>query len=484
MSLALRYLAHSEIGLVRKNNQDSAYTSPTMLMVADGMGGAAAGDLASAVAIKELREADGRFAGDEMLGVLATAIDRASAQISDLIRTDPSLDGMGSTVCGAMFDGEQLALANIGDSRAYRFRDGELARLTRDHSWVQTLVDEGRITEAEALVHPHRSLILKVINGQPQHQPDLELADARLGDRLLFCSDGLCGLVTDEVIAQHLAGDPATVMDALVALAYAEGGLDNITIILADVVEGEPSGVTQVYGAAALLDIDGPMETTLRHAVVAADGTPPRPDPTAGEDARYAPTNRRRSPRVWVKVVLAVLLPVLAIGGGLGLWYGYTQQKFFVGPNDATVAVFQGIHETVLTLPLSHVVQADTTRLDDLPPYYKELVLKTWEVPSLEQGQVVLAELRKKAEECIAQRAARAQATATPSPTNPATTPAATPGVTPSKTASPSSTSKATKPAASPSPSGTPSTTPTVSPTPTASPTPTGTDTPPAMMEC
>ena len=216
MSLALRYLAHSEIGLVRKNNQDSAYVSPTMLVVADGMGGAAAGDLASAVAIRELKAADGAQTGAAMLEVLGTAIDRAADAMSELIDADPKLDGMGSTVCGLMFDGNEFGVANIGDSRAYRYRDGDLARITRDHSWVQTLVDEGRITEAEALEHPHRSLILKVINGQPQHLPDLELVDARAGDRLLICSDGLCGLVTDAAISAHLDGPREQVIADLV----------------------------------------------------------------------------------------------------------------------------------------------------------------------------------------------------------------------------------------------------------------------------
>lgn len=464
MSLALRYLAHSEIGLVRKNNQDSAYTSPTMLMVADGMGGAAAGDLASAVAIRELRAADGEHTGEEMLAVLTAAIQSANEQISSLIDSDPSLDGMGSTVCGAMFDGEKLALANIGDSRAYRFRDGHLTRLTRDHSWVQTLVDEGRITEADALVHPHRSLILKVINGQPQHVPDLELTDAQVGDRLLICSDGLCGLVTDDVIERHIAGDPETVMATLIALAHAEGGVDNITIILADIVEGEPSGAVEVLGAAALLDLDAPIETTLEQQAIGGEHTTPRPDPAAGEQARYAPTDRRR-PMVWVKVVLAVLVPLLVIGGGLAAWYGYTQQQYFIGPNDATVAIYQGIAEPVFNLPLSRVVQTDPTRLADLPPYYQERVRETMPVDSFDAAQATLLTLRQKAQECIAQRAARARATATPSPTP---TPSTSGKATTKATAKPTATSSA-----SPTPSA-------VLPTPT----PTSTETPAAPTEC
>ncbi len=457
MTLALRYVAHSEIGLVRKNNQDSAYISPTMLMVADGMGGAAAGDLASAVAIRELKAADGSFTGDEMLDVVGEAIDRAGEVISELVEADPSLDGMGSTVCGVMFDGTRLGVANIGDSRAYLYRDGVLSRLTRDHSWVQTLVDEGRITEAEALEHPHRSLILKVINGQPHHQPDLQLVDVQAGDRLLICSDGLCGMVTDKVIAAVLDGDREPVLAALIGLAHHEGGQDNITIILADVIEGEPEGATDVLGAAAVLDLDNPADTTSRQAVVAAE-TAPRPDPGAGEIVRYSPVARRR-PSTWVKVVLGVFIPVLAIGGAGTLWYSYTQGQYYLGAHETTLAIFQGVPEPVFNLPLSHVVEQDATRVVDLPPYYQERVLETMPADSLDAARSTLATLKLKAAECIRQRT-MPQSTPTPTPT-PSTSSTKAPNGTPS-----------------------PSVTPGGSATPTAAPTPSDTSTPAAPMEC
>ena len=454
MSLALRYLAHSEIGLVRKNNQDSAYTSPSMLVVADGMGGAAAGDLASAIAVRELKEADGAHTGEEMLDVLADAIDSAGAAISDLIETDPSLDGMGSTVCGVMFDGEHIGLANIGDSRAYRYVDGHLTRLTRDHSWVQALVDEGRITEAEALEHPHRSLILKVINGQPQHRPDLELVDVQAGDRLLLCSDGLCGFVTDDVIADRMDGERDEVMASLVALAHHEGGQDNITIIIADVMEGEPEGATEVLGAAADLDLDNLQENTARLALDPAGGGP-RPDPAAGELARYSPLARRQ-PSAWVKLVLLVLLPLLAIGGAGWAWYTYTQQQYYLGANGEYLAIYQGIPEPVFNLPLSHVVTTDTTRVADLPLYYQEQVRGTLPAESFEAAETTLATLRLKAEACIQQRQEREKPTPSPSPTE------STKG-TPKSSASAS---------------------PTAGTSPTPTPTPSDTSTPAAPTEC
>ncbi len=455
MTLALRYLAHSEVGLVRKNNQDSAYVSPTMLVVADGMGGAAAGDLASAVAIKELRQVDGPHTGEDMLTAFEDAITSASEQIALLVESDPTLDGMGSTVCGAMFDGTTWGLANIGDSRAYRYRDGALTRLTRDHSWVQTLVDEGRISEAEALEHPHRSLILRVVNGQPHHVPDLELTEAAVGDRLLICSDGLCGMVTDATIEAAMDGELDEVMDRLVGIAHDAGGQDNITIILADVVDGEGTTTTQVLGSAAALDLDAPFDVTTMELPTVGEPEEAEDPVVARERARYAPTTGGRV-RTWLKVAIAVVVTLALIGGGLGVWYSYTQRQFFVGPDGATVAIFKGVPEPVLNLPLSRLVEADTTRLDDLPPYYQEQVRATIRADSLASARGIVASLRVKAHECIAQREARATATPTPS-------------------ASP----EATTPPVSPDPDGgpLPSTAPAATPTPTDSP-------PPAPEEC
>lgn len=464
MTLALRYVAHSEIGLVRKNNQDSAYTSPTMLVVADGMGGAAAGDLASAIAVRELKLADGPQTGEAMLDALAAAIDSAADAIAELTETDPSLDGMGSTVCGLMFDGAQLGLANIGDSRAYRYRAGALSRLTRDHSWVQSLVDDGRITEAEALEHPHRSLILKVINGQPQHVPDLELADAVAGDRLLLCSDGLCGFVTDDAIASRMDGERDAVLASLVALAHGEGGQDNITIIIADVVEGEPEGATEVLGAAATLDLDNQLDRTGEQP--SAEQATPRPDPGAAEAIRYSPVARRRA-STRVKLVALVLLPLLVLGGSGWAWYSYTQGQYYLGANAETLAIFQGVPEPVFNLPLSHVVVEDSTRVADLPVYYQEQVRDTIRTDSLEIAKETLAMLRLKAEFCVQQRIDRQNPTTAPTNTATATT---TPKIT--------ATGKATR-----TPVVTPTTTPVAS-TPTATLTPSDPNTPAAPTDC
>ncbi len=411
MAFALRFLAHSEIGLVRKNNQDSAYVSPTMLVVADGMGGAAAGDLASAVVVDQLSSIDAEHpTGEDMLPAIETAISESSELINQLVDADPSLDGMGSTACVMMFDGEHLALANIGDSRAYRFRGGELTRLSRDHSWVQSLIDEGKLTEAEALDHPHRSLILKVINGQPQHTPDLEMVDVQVGDRLLLCSDGLCGLVTDEVIAARISGERQDVMDAMIRVAHLEGGLDNITIIIADVVEGEPEGEPQVLGAADLIDIEHfNGESTLIQQLGEQEPVAAAPE---GEVVRYSPTSKRRG-LAWLKVLVAVMVPLLVVGAGGFLWFSYTQEQFYIGPHEEYLGIYQGVPEPVFGLPLSRLVQPDATLISDLPEYYQGEVRRTIPAKSLDEARATLVRLQEKAAQCIQVR----NSTPTPLPT-------------------------------------------------------------------
>lgn len=271
MPLSLRYTAHSEIGLVRKNNQDSGYASAHLLMVADGMGGAAAGDLASAVAVTRLRALDQELSGaadapvgEDLLSRVTQRVHDANELIADLAADNPALDGMGTTVTAAAFDGHDLAVVHIGDSRMYRLRRGSFVRVTHDHSWVQSLVDEGRLTPEQAATHPHRSLLLRVLNGAPNNDPDVGLVDAAAGDRLLLCSDGLCGLVDDTDLARMVAvPDRADALAQLIAAAHAAGGSDNITIILADVV-AVPNGHIPPIG-----------ETVPDNHALSAGATPP-----------------------------------------------------------------------------------------------------------------------------------------------------------------------------------------------------------------
>ena len=352
MTLQLRYAAHSETGLIRKNNQDSGLASPHLLVVADGMGGAAAGDLASAVAIDTIRKIEGHTEGKQMLEVLAGAIDAANTKIAELVEADVSLEGMGTTLTGVMFDGVELGLAHIGDSRGYLYRDGQLERLTHDHTWVQSLVDEGKISESEAALHPHRSLLLKVLNGQTTNDPDLRIVPVKAGDRLMLCSDGVCGLIDDDMIetALHLP-DLNDAVKRLVVESLHEGGIDNITVIVADVVEAGGDDEVIVLGAASeqpirapgaprrqlAEDVDDPEDTLVTRL---ADNEPP-----AEDEARYSPQppSQHRFRRPFIGLLILLLVAV----AGLGMAYGWTRTQYFVGADRDRVAIFQGLSDGI-----------------------------------------------------------------------------------------------------------------------------------------
>ena len=354
MTLLLRYVAHSEIGLIRKNNQDSGFASPHLLVVADGMGGAAAGDLASAVAIDTVRHVDQDTAGKQMLEVLGRAVNAANDRIADLVDADPALDGMGTTLTGALFDGSELGMAHIGDSRAYRLRDGQLERLTHDHSWVQSLVDDGKISEAEAANHPHRSLLLKVLNGQPANDPDLHLVPVAAGDRLMFCSDGVCGLVEDDEIEAALRLPTLeAALERLVSEALAEGGIDNITVIVADLVADDGTDAPVVLGAAGERDIPPAGAGRLAADDPEDEDDPPGPKATVDDEARYTP--RAPGRRRLVRPLIGLLVLLLVVGAGLGAAYAWTRTQFYVGVAGEQVAIYQGLADAVPLVSLSRV---------------------------------------------------------------------------------------------------------------------------------
>jgi protein phosphatase len=237
-TLAIRYAVRSDIGLHRDDNEDRAYAGPRLLAVADGMGGHAAGEVASEAVIDVLRPLDVQIPAGELLDVLADAVRRASATLRAMAATDPALEGMGTTLTALLWSGSQLGLVHIGDSRAYLVRDGEVFQITRDHTLVQTLLDDGKITEAEMSSHPQRSLVLRALIAGRDGEADIQVREARAGDRYLLCSDGLHEVADAEAIARVLltVHDPDQAATDLIALAIAGGGPDNVTCIVADVV--------------------------------------------------------------------------------------------------------------------------------------------------------------------------------------------------------------------------------------------------------
>ncbi|NEK60151.1 serine/threonine-protein phosphatase [Geodermatophilus sabuli] len=370
MSLALRYAARSDRGLVRGNNQDSVYAGPRLLAVADGMGGHAAGDVASKVVIAALEHLDDDAPSGDMLQALRDAVFDGSEHLREVIRESPQLEGMGTTLTAVLFAGGRLALCHIGDSRAYLLRDGVMTQITHDDTFVQTLIDDGRITAEEANHHPQRSLLLRALNGQ-EVDPDLSMREARAGDRYLLCSDGLSGVVSEETLADALVDpDPQATADRLIELALRSGGPDNITVIVADVVEDGGHGTSPlepvVDGAAG--DNVGQREVDPRSAAgrAALAGPPPTtaPQPTA---TASAPSPRRRRRRLlWA--LGAVLLVALATAGA----YLWLLSNWFVGVRDTAdgdrVTVFRGLDTALLGVDLNRVSTVTDLAVEDLTP--------------------------------------------------------------------------------------------------------------------
>ena len=353
MTLVLRYAARSDRGLVRQNNQDSVYAGPRLLALADGMGGHAAGEVASKVVIAAFAPLDDDEPGNDLLDQLHEATLAGNAAISELVGEDPELEGMGTTLTAVLFGGNKIGMAHVGDSRAYLLRDGVLTQITHDDTFVQSLIDEGRITEDEANHHPQRSLLLKALTGHDV-EPSLTVREARAGDRYLLCSDGLSSVVSAETLAEALTiADPQTCADRLIELALKGGGPDNVTCIVADVVDVEYGENAPIIGGAAGDGIEDPQPDSA--ASRAATTTLPRLEPPRNEPHRFevtasGPAQRRRRHRRTL-VSLALLLALLVSIAGVGA--AWVLSQYFVGAaEDGEVVVFQGVRGEVLGLAL------------------------------------------------------------------------------------------------------------------------------------
>jgi serine/threonine protein phosphatase PrpC len=397
MTLALHYALRSDVGLLREGNEDSAYAGPHLLAIADGMGGHAAGEVASAVAISAIAPLDkqGLQDSEAMLGALAAAVAKANTTLHEMSVADPSVEGMGTTLTALLWAGAEVAVCHIGDSRAYLLRDGDLYQITRDHTLIQSLVDEGRLTPEAAANHPQRSLIMRALQSSTEAEPDLSMHEAALGDRYLLCSDGLTDVVTDQSLHTTLVNvaDPDKAVRDLIDQAIANGGPDNITCIVADVVDtgtGPVSDASVLAGAAAA-NGDGkprtrPTSNTIVRGRHKSNGTVTlvgKPD-GAGADGQSADgeggqdqdedapeASRRRWPLVTTVLVVLVLL---VIGGGYWGWR-ITQSQYYVATDGSQVTIYRGINESVAGLKLSHVFRhtgipvahVTTTDRQDLP---------------------------------------------------------------------------------------------------------------------
>ena len=338
----------TDVGRQRTANEDSLVVRPPLFAVADGMGGAKAGEVASAVAVEAVEGA--RDSGEPVEAQLAGIVRDANRRIYDLAVADESRRGMGTTLTLARVHGDEVSLAHVGDSRAYRMRDGELSQLTRDHSLVAELERSGQITAEAAEHHPQRSIITRALGPEPDVEVDTYTLAGRDGDVFLICSDGLTSMISDDEVASIVssAGSLDEAADTLVRAANQSGGKDNITVILFRLGEGEPAAV-EVPAATPPGDEDtivGLRAEDLQAAASAPPGAdapdatiihrraePPAPAPAAARP-------RRRRGRFVLRMVAGVLI-VAAVVGGL---YALSRQVYFVGTNDAgLVTVYQGI---------------------------------------------------------------------------------------------------------------------------------------------
>lgn len=376
--MRLHYSAISDVGRVRKDNQDSGYAGPWLLTVCDGVGGAARGDVASSTAVQQIRRLDREPEGDP-LSLIAGALHRAHDRIGELVDDDPALAGTSTTAVVGLLDGHQMAFGHIGDSRAYLLHEGELRQLTKDHTFVQGLIDEGRITPDEAHTHPHRNLILKALDSVQEVEPDLFKVDLALGDRLLVCSDGVLSLTDDRIRDILASGTPDFAAVELVRAALAAGSTDNITSVVAEIVEEPPPDLEPLLvGAAADLPRravrgggtffrghragdTGELEPIGDDVVVASS---PARAPLDPETARYAP---RPAPRLrWLRRLFATitLLGVAAMIAGAGKFWA--EQQYYVGERDGVVTIFRGVQGDLLGYQLSTPFETTNVSLDHL----------------------------------------------------------------------------------------------------------------------
>lgn len=315
-SARLSWGSRSDVGLVRGHNEDSFLVQDPVFAVCDGVGGHAAGEVASAIAVRTISQLAPDTADDARLGA---AIEEANSAIISAAQSGQGRDGMGCTASAVVIDGSRMAVAHVGDSRVYLLSGGVLVRITHDHSYVEELVDAGEITADEARVHPSRSIITRALGSDPDMYADHFTLDVHAGDRIIICSDGLSSMVPDakiESVAISCA-TPQAAADALVSAALEGGGHDNVTVIVVDVED------------------DG---TAARHAKI-----------------------RKRQALVWV-IVLAILF-------GLGAFIGVNivDSSWYLGNNGGTVGIYQGIDAQILNVPLSHLVETTSVEVDDLP---------------------------------------------------------------------------------------------------------------------
>jgi serine/threonine protein phosphatase PrpC len=429
MALVTTSAAISHVGKIRSNNQDSGYAGEALFAVADGMGGHAGGDVASALALKRLIEIDGHYnSAVDAEFALQEAIVAANAILAETVYEHPELTGMGTTLSALVRVGHSVALAHIGDSRVYRFRDGALTQITADHTFVQRLVDSGRISPEEAKTHPRRSVLMRVL-GDVDSTPDVDLQvmDTRPGDRWLICSDGLSAVVDNEEIEAALASDATadTVVKDLVKASLDNGAPDNVTIVVVDIIQSfeevhtEPVTVGSASKPVAFEGTLGRRVSRLPglrlHGRGSASNDPSHFEPESDDYLdELIDENRRRSRRRKVSWLVGVIIVIGIIVAGLFAGYNWTQSRYYVGESQGKVTIFKGIQQSVGPFALSEVYRVTDISVSDLPSYTKEQVNDTISAASVTAALEIVNRINDSADFTPTPSPS---ATATPTPT-------------------------------------------------------------------
>lgn len=384
-----RFAAATDVGLVRANNEDAYLAAPPLFAVADGMGGHRAGEVASAAALRALREGAGHDTDS-----LVAAVHAANRAVHAEATANPDLAGMGTTITALMASAGSAQIVHVGDSRAYLFRDGRLRRLTQDHTVVDRLAREGKIPAEEVERHPQRSVLERALGVSPEVDVDVQLLDVRPGDRMLLSTDGLTSMLADDEIGAILLdeSDPQVAADRLIEEALAAGGKDNVTAVVVDFPRrNDPKGA----------DGGDDFTRTAEQPAIVLDGGPPYGNrsrqlsgraqprevpskvttrstwtpggPTGAEDPQQnlpgrAPRPRR--PRAWLGVVIVIpLLVIGAIGG-----YIAARSSWYVGEHSGNVAVFRGVPGSFAGIKVSTLMSATNIPTSSLPPLYQQQV--------------------------------------------------------------------------------------------------------------
>lgn len=397
--------ARSDVGRVRRSNQDAGYAGTYLLAVADGMGGHAGGDVASHITINHLAELDREFETAELArSAVRARMLEANAMLIKVVDDYPQLAGLGTTLSVILRVGNKAVIAHIGDSRIYRLSGERLEQITHDHTFVQRLIDTGQITIDEAAVHPRRSVLMRVL-GDVDASPEIDVDIIELdgGEVFMLCSDGLTGVISDEDIRTVLSKQsaPQTLVNELITRSLAEGAPDNVTVIVARDLATTTARAAKLIGSAVGenplrtlpnspstgLDIPRAKSLTLP---VHTGGVPITPAQSAHSvEAEHNRRTRRR--RLIVAIVLAAI--VIGIAIGLTVFVQWTQTRFYFGAGESTVVINQGVPEKLIGIPLSHFYADTGIKLTDLEPYRLDEVRRTISFDSLSSAMAATSQL-------------------------------------------------------------------------------------------